>query len=150
MLCEGITDKVIQMSIKTYSELILLPTFEERYKYLQLNGVIGDETFGFDRYINQMFYRSQEWKQVRDYVIVRDNGCDLGMEGHDIRGRILIHHMNPISMKDIQKNTKILLDPEYLITTMHSTHNAIHYGDESLLISAPIERTKNDTCPWKH
>ena len=150
MLCEGITDKVIQMSIKTYSELILLPTFEERYKYLQLNGVIGDETFGFDRYINQMFYRSQEWKQVRDYVIVRDNGCDLGMEGHDIRGRILIHHMNPISMKDIQKNTKILLDPEYLITTMHSTHNAIHYGDESLLVSAPIERTKNDTCPWKH
>ena len=150
MLCEGITDKVIQMNIKTYSELILLPTFEERYKYLQLNGVIGDETFGFDRYINQMFYRSQEWKQVRDYVIVRDNGCDLGMEGHDIRGRILIHHMNPISMKDIQKNTKILLDPEYLITTMHSTHNAIHYGDESLLISAPIERTKNDTCLWKH
>lgn len=150
MLCEGITDKVIQMSIKTYSELILLPTFEERYKYLQLNGVIGDETFGFDRYINQMFYRSQEWKQVRDYVIVRDNGCDLGMEGHDIRGRILIHHMNPISMKDIQKNTKILLDPEYLITTIHSTHNAIHYGDESLLISAPIERSKNDTCPWKH
>ena len=150
MLCEDITGKVIQMSIKTYSELILLPTFEERYKYLQLNGVIGDETFGFDRYINQMFYRSQEWKQVRDYVIVRDNGCDLGMEGHDIRGRILIHHMNPISMKDIQKNTKILLDPEYLITTMHSTHNAIHYGDESLLISAPIERTKNDTCPWKH
>ena len=138
------------MSIKTYSELILLPTFEEGYRYLQLNGVIGDETFGFDRYINQMFYRSQEWKQVRDYVIVRDNGCDLGMEGHDIRGRILIHHMNPISMKDIQKNTKILLDPEYLITTMHSTHNAIHYGDESLLVSAPIERTKNDTCPWKH
>ena len=150
MLCEGITDKVIQMSIKTYSELILLPTFEERYRYLQLNGVIGDETFGFDRCINQMFYRSQEWKQVRDYVIVRDNGCDLGIEGHDIRGRILIHHMNPISMKDIQKNTKILLDPEYLITTMHSTHNAIHYGDESLLVSAPIERTKNDTCPWKH
>lgn len=138
------------MSIKTYSELILLPTFEERYRYLQLNGVIGDKTFGFDRCINQMFYRSQEWKQVRDYVIVRDNGCDLGMEGHDIRGRILIHHMNPISMKDIQKNTKILLDPEYLITTMHSTHNAIHYGDESLLVSAPIERTKNDTCPWKH
>ena len=138
------------MSIKTYSELILLSTFEERYKYLQLNGVIGDETFGFDRYINQMFYRSQEWKQVRDYVIVRDNGCDLGMEGHDIRGRILIHHMNPISIEDIKKNTKILLNPEYLITTMHSTHNAIHYGDESLLISTPIERTKNDTCPWKY
>lgn len=138
------------MNIKRYSELILLPTFEERYKYLQLNGVIGDETFGFDRYINQMFYRSQEWKQVRDYVIVRDNGCDLGIEGHEIRGKILIHHMNPIGIKDIQQVNKFLLDPEYLITTMLSTHNAIHYGDESLLITAPIERSKNDTCPWKH
>ena len=137
------------MSIKRYSELILLPTFEERYKYLQLNGVIGDETFGFDRYINQMFYRSQEWRQVRDYVIVRDNGCDLGIEGHEIRGKILIHHMNPIGIKDIQQVNKFLLDPEYLITTMLSTHNAIHYGDESLLVKDPIERSKNDTCPWK-
>ena len=137
------------MSIKRYSELILLPTFEERYKYLQLNGVIGDETFGFDRYINQMFYRSQEWKQVRDYVIVRDNGCDLGIEGHEIRGKMLIHHMNPIGIKDIQQVNKFLLDPEYLITTMLSTHNAIHYGDESLLVKDPIERSKNDTCPWK-
>ena len=137
------------MSIKRYSELMLLPTFEERYKYLQLNGVIGDETFGFDRYINQMFYRSQEWKQVRDYVIVRDNGCDLGIEGHEIRGKILIHHMNPIGIKDIQQVNKFLLDPEYLITTMLSTHNAIHYGDESLLVTDPIERSKNDTCPWK-
>lgn len=138
------------MNIKRYSELILLPTFEERYKYLQLNGIIGDETFGFDRYINQMFYRSQEWKQVRDYVIVRDNGCDLGIEGHEIRGKILIHHMNPIEIKDIQQVNKFLLDPEYLITTMLSTHNAIHYGDESLLVTDPIERSKNDTCPWKH
>ena len=138
------------MNIKRYSELILLPTFEERYKYLQLNGIIGDETFGFDRYINQMFYRSQEWKQVRDYVIVRDNGCDLGIEGHEIRGKILIHHMNPIGIKDIQQVNKFLLDPEYLITTMLSTHNAIHYGDESLLVKDPIERSKNDTCPWKH
>ena len=138
------------MSIKRYSELILLPTFEERYKYLQLNGVIGDETFGFDRYITQMFYRSQEWKQVRDYVIVRDNGCDLGIEGHEIRGKILIHHMNPIGIKDIQQVNKFLLDPEYLITTMLSTHNAIHYGDESLLVKDTIERSKNDTCPWKH
>ena len=137
------------MNIKRYSELILLPTFEERYKYLQLNGVIGDETFGFDRYINQMFYRSQEWRQVRDYVIVRDNGCDLGIEGHEIRGKILIHHMNPIGIKDIQQVNKFLLDPEYLITTMLSTHNAIHYGDESLLVKDPIERSKNDTCPWK-
>ena len=138
------------MNTKRYSELILLPTFEERYKYLQLNGVIGDETFGFDRYINQMFYRSQEWKQIRDYVIVRDNGCDLGIEGHEIRGKILIHHMNPIGIKDIQQVNKFLLDPEYLITTMLSTHNAIHYGDESLLVKDPIERSKNDTCPWKH
>lgn len=138
------------MNIKRYSELILLPTFEERYKYLQLNGIIGDETFGFDRYINQMFYRSQEWKQVRDYVIVRDNGCDLGIEGHEIRGKILIHHMNPIGIKDIQQVNKFLLDPEYLITTMLSTHNAIHYGDESLLVTDPIERSKNDTCPWKY
>ena len=138
------------MNIKRYSELMLLPTFEERYKYLQLNGVIGDETFGFDRYINQMFYRSQEWKQVRDYVIVRDNGCDLGVKGHEIRGKILIHHMNPIGIKDIQQVNKFLLDPEYLITTMLSTHNAIHYGDESLLVKDPIERSKNDTCPWKH
>lgn len=150
MLCEDTMGKVILMSIKRYSELILLPTFEERYKYLQLNGVIGDETFGFDRYINQMFYRSQEWKQVRDYVIVRDNGCDLGVEGHEIRGKILIHHMNPIGIKDIQQVNKFLLDPEYLITTMLSTHNAIHYGDESLLVTDPIERSKNDTCPWKH
>lgn len=150
MLCEDIMGKVILMNIKRYSELILLPTFEERYKYLQLNGVIGDETFGFDRYINQMFYRSQEWKQVRDYVIVRDNGCDLGIEGHEIRGKILIHHMNPIGIKDIQQVNKFLLDPEYLITTMLSTHNAIHYGDESLLVKDPIERSKNDTCPWKH
>ena len=149
MLCEDTMGKVILMSIKRYSELILLPTFEERYKYLQLNGVIGDETFGFDRYINQMFYRSQEWKQVRDYVIVRDNGCDLGVEGHEIRGKILIHHMNPIGIKDIQQVNKFLLDPEYLITTMLSTHNAIHYGDESLLVTDPIERSKNDTCPWK-
>lgn len=150
MLCEDIMDRVILMNIKRYSELILLPTFEERYKYLQLNGIIGDETFGFDRYINQMFYRSQEWKQVRDYVIVRDNGCDLGVEGHEIRGKILIHHMNPIGIKDIQQVNKFLLDPEYLITTMLSTHNAIHYGDESLLVTDPIERSKNDTCPWKH
>lgn len=148
-LCEDTMGRVILMNIKRYSELILLPTFEERYKYLQLNGVIGDETFGFDRYTNQMFYRSQEWKQVRDYVIVRDNGCDLGIEGHEIRGKILIHHMNPIGIKDIQQVNKFLLDPEYLITTMLSTHNAIHYGDEGLLVTDPIERSKNDTCPWK-
>lgn len=137
------------MSIRTYSELITLPTFEERFKYLQLNGQVGKDTFGFDRYINQNFYRSLEWKRVRDKVILRDNGCDLGVEGYEIHGRILIHHMNPITIRDIESMSEYLLNPEYLISTVHNTHNAIHYGDESLLITAPIERTKNDTCPWK-
>lgn len=138
------------MSIRTYSELITLPTFEERFKYLQLNGSIGQETFGFDRYINQTFYRSQEWKRVRDYVIVRDNGCDLGIEGREIYGKILIHHMNPISIEDIHTLSDFLLNPEYLISTSHDTHNAIHYGNEELLIRDPIERHKNDTCPWRY
>lgn len=138
------------MSIKTYSELIKLPTFEERYHYLRLSGFVGKETFGFDRYLNQTFYRSQKWKSVRDYVIVRDNGCDLATEGHEIYGRIIIHHMNPITTKDIEHESEYLLDPEFLITTIHNTHNAIHYGDEGLLITAPIVRTRNDTCPWRH
>lgn len=138
------------MSIKRYSELITLPTFEERFRYLKLDGKVGEDTFGFDRYLNQVFYRSQKWKSIRDYVIVRDNGCDLAMEGYEIHGRILIHHMNPISLKDLETESEFLLDPEYLITTVHNTHNAIHYGDESLLFTVPVERTKNDTCPWKH
>lgn len=137
------------MIIKSYSELITFPTFEERYNYLRLRGMVGKETFGFDRVFNQMFYTSREWKAIRDEVIARDNGCDLGVEGHEIYGRVIIHHMNPISLEDIQENSDFLLNPEYLITTIHSTHNAIHYGDESLLIKAPKERTKNDTCPWK-
>lgn len=135
--------------IRSYSELIKLKTFEERYKYLQLGGSVGKDTFGFDRYINQRFYRSQEWKSIRNEVIVRDNGCDLGVEGYDIHGRIYIHHMNPILLKDIEDCTEFLLNPEYLITTTHRTHNAIHYGDESLLILDPVVRTANDTCPWK-
>lgn len=135
--------------IRTHSELSRLNTFEERYKYLRLNGTVGEETFGFDRFLNQNFYKSQEWKSARDFVIVRDNGCDLGVEGYEIRGKILIHHMNPISSKDIEIQSDFLLNPEYLISTVLSTHNAIHYGDEGLLIRAPIERTKNDTCPWK-
>lgn len=137
------------MSIKTYSELILLPTFEERFLYLQLNGHVGRETFGFDRYLNQIFYRSQRWKSIRNKVIIRDNGCDLGVEGYEIHGRVLIHHMNPITLQDIERESEFLLDPEYLISTVHNTHNAIHFGDESLLIKAPIERTANDTCPWR-
>ena len=138
------------MSVKRYSELITLPTFEERFRYLKLGGKVGEDTFGFDRYLNQVFYRSQKWKSIRDYVIVRDNGCDLAVEGYEIHGRILIHHMNPISLKDLETESEFLLDPEYLITTVHNTHNAIHYGDESLLFTVPVERTKNDTCPWKH
>ena len=138
------------MSIRTYSELILLPTFEERFKYLQLNGRVGDDTFGFDRYINQKFYRSAEWKRIRDLVIMRDNGCDLALEGYEIYGRILIHHMNPITVNDVELNTEYLMNPEYLICVTHNTHNAIHYGDEKLINKGPVVRTKNDTCPWKH
>lgn len=137
------------MSIKTYSELIHLPTFEERFQYLKLSGAVGKETFGFDRYLNQNFYRSAAWKRVRDQVIVRDNGCDLGIDDRIIYGKILIHHMNPINDRDILDLTDILLNPEYLICVSHITHNAIHYSDESLLPSEPIVRFKNDTCPWK-
>ena len=137
------------MIIRTYSELSRLPSFEERYRYLRLTGQVGKETFGFDRYLNQVFYRSQRWKRVRDHVIIRDNGCDLGVEGYEIHGRIIIHHMNPITIEDIERDSNYLLDPEFLICTVHNTHNAIHYGDENLLITAPIERTINDTCPWR-
>ena len=137
-------------SIRTYSKLILLSTFEERYDYLQLKGFVGKDTFGFDRYLNQNFYRSPEWKRVRDFVIIRDNGCDLGIEDRSIHGTIIIHHMNPISIDDIQNVSDSLLNPEYLICTTHQTHNAIHYGDENLLVRNPIERTANDTCPWRH
>lgn len=137
------------MIIKTYSELITFSSFEERYQYLRLNGVVGRDTFGFDRYLNQIFYKSKRWREVRDHVIIRDNGCDLGVEGHEIFGKIMVHHMNPLTIEDIERESAFLMDPEYLISTTHSTHNAIHYGDESLLITAPIERTKNDTCPWR-
>lgn len=135
--------------IKTYSELIRIPTFEERYRYLRIGGKVGAETFGFDRYLNQMFYRTDEWRSIRNFVIVRDSGCDLGILDREIQGLILVHHMNPISKEDILRRSKYLLDPEYLICTMKSTHDAIHYGDESLLILPPIERAPNDTCPWK-
>lgn len=138
------------MSIRTYSELITLPTFEERYEYLRIGGKVGEETFGFDRYLNQAFYKSKEWLAIRDEVIVRDNGCDLGVEGREINGKILIHHMNPITVKDILDRSDFLLNPEYLISTIKNTHDAIHYGDDSLLIKDPIERRKNDTCPWRH
>ena len=137
--------------IRTYSELISLPTFEERYRYLKLDGRVGEDTFGFDRYLNQQFYKSRDlWLPIRDEVIIRDNGCDLGIEDREIKGqRILVHHMNPITREDILNNSEFLTNPEYLICVTKNTHDAIHYGDENLLIAAPIERTRNDTCPWK-
>ena len=141
--------KTMSTIIRTYSELITLPTFEERYRYLKLDGRVGEDTFGFDRYLNQIFYTSNEWRDVRDFVIVRDGGCDLGMPDREIFGKILVHHMNPIRQEDILRRNKWLLDPEYLICTIKNTHDAIHYGDESLLILAPTERKKNDTCPWR-
>lgn len=135
--------------IRTYSELTRLQTFKERYEYLRLGGKVGEDTFGFERYLNQTFYKSDEWQAVRREVIIRDNGCDLGCDGYEIHGKILIHHMNPIRSSDIVRRTEILLNPEYLITTVLSTHNAIHYGDASLLYSEPVERKPNDTCPWR-
>ena len=138
------------MSIKTYSELIRLPTFKDRYRYLRLKGQVGRDTFGHDRYLNQILYqRHPKWKSARDQVIIRDNGCDLGVEGYEIHGKIIVHHMNPITMDDIENESDFLFDPEFLICTTHITHNAIHYGDEDLLIAEPIIRTKNDTCPWR-
>lgn len=136
--------------MRTYSELMTLPTFEERFEYLKLDGQVGEDTFGFDRYLNQRFYRSEEWKQVRREVIVRDNGCDLAIPDREIFGRIIVHHMNPISVSDIDGNEKYILDPEFLITTFKLTHDAIHFGDESLLIATePVVRTRDDTCPWR-
>ena len=136
-------------SIRTYSELITIPTFEERFEYLKLNGSVGLETFGHDRYLNQILYNSPEWRRFRPEIIVRDNGCDLACEGYEIFGKILIHHINPITAKDILNRNPKVFDPENVITTVHNTHNAIHYGDENLLITEPIERSRNDTCPWK-
>ena len=142
---------VIQMntSIRTYSELITLPTFIKRFNYLKLGGVIGEETFGFDRYLNQTLYRSAEWKRFRRDMILRDNGMDLACDGYEIYGKILLHHINPITIKDVLRRDPKIFDPENVICTTLNTHNAIHYGDESLLMTEPIIRTKNDTCPWK-
>lgn len=137
------------MNIRTYSELSKLTTFEERYRYLRLEGRVGEETFGFDRWINQMFYKDPEWLKIRDEVIIRDNGCDLGIEGREIYSRIIVHHMNPITKADILDRSEFLLNPEYLICTVKNTHDAIHYGDENLLITLPMERSVNDTCPWR-
>ena len=139
----------MKTNIRRYSELIVLPSYEERFKYLQLNGVIGSDTFGFDRYLNQKFYRSTEWKQLRNYIIMRDQAYDLAHPDYPIQGNVYIHHMNPISKIDILDANDILLNPEYLISVTRNTHNAIHYGDRSLLVSEPITRPRYDTCPWK-
>lgn len=134
--------------VRTYTTLIQIPTFQERFEYLKLNGKVGEETFGFDRYFNQKFYRSKEWKDIRNYVIARDQGCDLAIEDREIFGKALIHHMNPISLDDIKNATDYLLNPDFLITTTKQTHDAIHYGDSSLLILEPVIRKTGDTILW--
>lgn len=136
-------------NIKSYSECILLPTFLERYRYLQIGGFVGKETFGFDRYLNQMLYRTSEWKRFRREMILRDNGCDLGCEGYEIHGNILVHHLNPITVDDVVNRNPCIFDPNNVICTSLRTHNAIHYGDETNLITEPIVRKPYDTCPWK-
>lgn len=139
----------MKKSIRSYDELCQLPTFEERYEYLKLNGRIGEETFGSDRYLNQVFYTSDEWKEIRRIVILRDNGCDLGIPGREIKGPIYVHHMNPIRVEDILRHSSILVRPKFLICTSKLTHDAIHYGDEGLLQADYKERKPFDTCPWR-
>lgn len=134
--------------IRTYSDLILLPTIEERFEYLKLSGIVGNETFGFDRYLNQILYKSLEWRKTRRDVIIRDNGCDLGVEEYPIGGIIIVHHMNPITVEDIINNNSIIFDKDMLISTSDRTHKAIHYSDNSLLPKQFVERRPNDTCPW--
>ena len=138
------------MSIRTYSELITIPTFEERFEYLQLKGSVGKDTFGYDRYLNQVLYRSPEWKRLRNQIIIRDDGCDLACDGYDVYGKVLIHHLNPITVEDVLARSRKVFDPDNLVCVSHNTHNAIHYGDADLLVTGPIIRTKNDTCPWRH
>jgi hypothetical protein len=133
---------------RSYSELKRIQTFDERYEYLKLAGEVGKATFGFDRWINQRFYRSREWQQVRDFVVYRDEACDLGVSGYEIQSRLMVHHMNPLVPEDLEHGETWVLDPEYLITTTLRTHNAIHYGDDSLLPKLPVERRSGDTRLW--
>lgn len=136
--------------LKTYSEMIQFGSFEDRYEYLRLGGRVGRETFGYDRYLNQSFYRSSEWRRIRNHVIARDGGCDLGIEDRLIDGKLLIHHMNPVTKNDVMNDfDSKILDPEFLVLVSHGTHNAIHYGDSSLLAVTPKDREPNDTIPWK-
>lgn len=135
--------------IKSYSELITLQTFEERFEYLKLNGVVGKETFGFDRILNQILYKKPKWRRKRNDIIIRDNGCDLGIEGREIYGPVTVHHINPINVEDILNDNPMVYDDENLICVTQNTHNAIHYSDDNILVKDPIERKPNDTCPWK-
>ena len=138
---------MMTMNIRTYSKLITIPTFEERYNYLKLNGIVGKETFGYDRYLNQLLYRSSDWRSFRDRIIIRDNGCDLACEGFELQSRIIIHHIDPITVEDIINKHPKVFDPENVVSTSHNTHLAIHYGDKNLISIGPINRHKNDTCP---
>lgn len=135
--------------VRRYSELRRLNSFKERYEYLRLAGIIGESTFGFDRYLNQLLYTSAKWKKVRNEIIIRDNGCDLGVPGYDLKTKIIVHHMNPLTIKEVEEVSDDIFNPEYLICVSQRTHNAIHYGDASLLPHLPVERRPNDTCPWK-
>ena len=142
--------KITIGNIRTYSEMITLKTYEERFDYLKIGGQVGRETFGYDRYLNQILYNTKQWKKFRREIIIRDNACDLACEGYEINYRILVHHINPITVEDIINRNPMIFDPENAITTTHRTHNAIHYGDKNLLVLQPMERTPNDTCPWRH
>lgn len=137
------------MTRKCYTELSKLTTFNERFNYLKLDGIVGEETFGYDRILNQLLYKSKKWRKARDEVLIRDNGGDLGLEDYPINGRAIIHHMNPITVEDVLNDKPEIFDPEYLITVSNSTHNAIHFSNENNLQKDPIERTQNDTCLWR-
>lgn len=137
------------MMIRTYTALSRLSEFEERYEYLRLRGEVGKTTFGWERYLNQVLYHSRKWRRARDAVIIRDNGCDLGHEDYQIHGRIIVHHLNPLTPEEIEDDSDTIYDPEFLICTTELTHNAIHYGDANLLPKLPVERRPGDTCPWK-
>ena len=134
---------------RSYSAMRRLGTFEERFDYLKLEGRVGEETFGYDRYINQMLYKSSRWLRLKDKIIIRDNGCDLGIEGREIHGPVTIHHINPITVEDILNENPMVFDPDNLVCVSLMTHNAIHYSDDSILIKDPIARSEYDTCPWK-
>lgn len=141
---------MVNLMIRSYSELIQLSTFEERFDYLKLGGSVGQSTFGYDRYLNQQFYTSGKWRKFRDEIIARDMGCDLGVEGYEINGQpVLIHHINPLKRNDIVDRSPYLMDPDNVITTTYRTHRAIHYGDKSQIFTGLVERSANDTCPWR-